>query len=69
MEDTIRVLRVLEYVGPRSMLEEHLKRVVYGIKVSGPNIKGQSFTIYAATISSTTTEQSPVTGEAIKAGD
>lgn len=28
--DTIRVLRILEYVGPRDIVEEHLTRVVRG---------------------------------------
>ncbi len=28
-EDTIRVLRILEYVGSRSIVEEHLRRAVH----------------------------------------
>lgn len=34
-EDTIRVLRVLEYVGPRSVIEQHLKGVVHGERQIG----------------------------------
>lgn len=33
-EDIIRVLRVLEYVGPRAAIEEHLKQVIHGVKVN-----------------------------------
>jgi hypothetical protein len=34
-EDIIRVLRVLEYVGPRSIVEAHLKTVVHGVRRIG----------------------------------
>lgn len=45
MEDIIRVLRVIEYVGPRSRVEETVARSIHGEKDAG-----RGLTIKAATI-------------------
>lgn len=45
--DIIRVLRVLEYVGPRDEVEELIRRSIHGDKVLGGD---NSITIRAATI-------------------
>jgi hypothetical protein len=47
--DTIRVLRVLEYVGPRHIIEAHLERCVHGIKCIH-DIIGEEANVRAATI-------------------
>ena len=46
--DTVRVLRIIEYVGPRDEIEKHLEHVVQGTKTFRPTA-GQ-ITIRAATI-------------------
>lgn len=37
MFDLIRVLRVIEYVGPRILVEEQIKKSLHGEKRVGPN--------------------------------
>lgn len=57
MEDIIRVLRVLEYIGPRSLVEAQVKRSIHGERTFDRN-GGQNFgqnpkvTIRAATVGS-----------------
>lgn len=46
--DIVRVLRIIEYVGPRSEVEMHLEKVVQGTKTFG--VKGREITIRASTI-------------------
>lgn len=46
MEDLVRVLRIIEYVGPRSRVEDVVARSIQGIKVHN------DLTIRAATIGS-----------------
>jgi hypothetical protein len=48
MPDQIRVLRVIEYVGDRAAVENHLKSVLYSEKV----VHGEhgTYTIKAATV-------------------
>ena len=37
-EDIVRVLRVIEYVGPRSVVEKAIKKAIHGIKtIEGAN--------------------------------
>lgn len=45
MEDTVRVLRVIEYAGPRSRVEEAVANSIHGEKDAG-----RGLTIKAATI-------------------
>lgn len=50
MDDIIRVLKIIEYVGPRSVVESQLSRSLGdGTKVFGPN---NSMTIRIATVGS-----------------
>lgn len=46
--DTVRVLRVIEYIGPRDIIEEHLRLVVRDKLVR--NRDGREYTIKAATL-------------------
>lgn len=48
VEDTIRVLRILEYTGPRSLIESTVSRSIQGEKNFGAT--GRECTIRAATI-------------------
>lgn len=34
-EDVVRVLRVIEYVGPRSVVENSIKNSIHGIMIQG----------------------------------
>ena len=45
-EDRVRVLRVLEYEGPRSVIEDILKRSIHGEKI----VNGGNVFIRAATL-------------------
>ena len=47
--DTVRVLRVIEYIGPRDVIERHLKNCIYGTKVYKAQTKDR-FEVRAATI-------------------
>lgn len=47
--DIVRVLRVLEYVGPRDVIEEHLKKCLHGTKVCNTQTKDR-FEIRVATV-------------------
>lgn len=46
--DTVRVVRILEYVGPRDAIEKHLELVLQGVKTFGN--RGHEVTIRAATL-------------------
>lgn len=46
-EDTIRVLRVIEYTGPRSLVEKQIANSLHGEKRTGP---GEQITIRVATL-------------------
>lgn len=47
--DIVRVLRVLEYVGPRHIIEEHLKKCVHGVKIIH-DVIGEEAELRVATI-------------------
>ena len=47
--DTVRVLRVLEYVGPRKTIEDHLKNCIQGHKTF-VNLDGTRMEVRSATI-------------------
>ena len=47
-EDTVRVLRVIEYVGPRSWVEQVVRDSIHGEKNLSP--KGGKAVIRAATV-------------------
>lgn len=51
MEDTVRVLRIIEYVGPRSLVEEQIKKSIHGTRVFflGRNV-GSEMAITATTL-------------------
>lgn len=51
MSDTIRVLRILEYTGPREAVERQIKRSIHGERVIRDGSRpGDTITIRAATI-------------------
>jgi hypothetical protein len=49
-EDIVRVLRVLEYVGPRSKVEATIKKSINGTLLVNATGRDDSFVIHAATI-------------------
>lgn len=49
IEDRVRVLRLIEYEGPRSWIEHTLSRATTGRRVVG-NVQGQICTITGVTI-------------------
>lgn len=49
-EDIVRVLRVIEYVGPRAAIEEHLKNVVHGVKTFGVKNNTGEIEVRASTV-------------------
>jgi hypothetical protein len=44
-EDIIRVLRVIEYVGPRSVVETHLRDVIHGVKKTSDGMEIRTATV------------------------
>lgn len=46
--DIVRVLRIVEYVGPRDLIEKQIEQSIHGTKNFGP--RGLEITIRAATI-------------------
>lgn len=48
--DTIRVLRVLEYVGPRDLVEEQVRKSIHGERVFFSTNPQGAVTIRAATV-------------------
>lgn len=46
--DIVRVLRIVEYVGPRDLIEKQIEQSIHGTRKFGP--RGLEVTIRAATI-------------------
>lgn len=47
--DNIRVLRVIEYTGPRDLVEKCIERSIHGARIV-PGSGGRSYKIHAATL-------------------
>lgn len=45
MSDIVRVLRIIEYVGPRAWVEDTVRRSVHGTRVVGPGREIRAATI------------------------
>lgn len=50
MRDIVRVFRIIEYVGPRDLIEEQIRKSVHGTKTVVTRYKGLTISITAATI-------------------
>jgi hypothetical protein len=48
-EDTIRVFRMVEYVGPRSAVEAQIRLSLHGTRVGHKGEDGHSFCVITAT--------------------
>lgn len=49
-EDIVRVLRIYEFVGPRSAIEKQIEKSIHGPKTIQTLISGGNITIRGATI-------------------
>ena len=62
-EDIVRVLRILEYEGPRSSVEETIARSIHGEKVGGKGLTIRAATLgtYPEIIGKTPVDEEPTT--------
>lgn len=60
-EDIIRVLRVIEYVGKRSWVEDTVAKAIHGTKVIGPygEIRAATIGTYPEILNTETKEETP----------
>ena len=45
MEDIVRVIRIIEYVGPRSKVEDNVRRSIHGVRDHGNGVKITAVTL------------------------